>query len=247
MDIIGMINLDMICYRAPGDAEDLDIIWNTASEPLSDLAAEAMAVYVPELTVVDGYLVAGSSDHAAFWSHGYRAIFFFEDSDAYSPFIHSTSDVVGTSANDFAFMHKNVRGAVASLAVLARPFHVALSHAALGNSASTGPFPLTVEILAAEPLDSSSLKLHYRLDGGAFLTIDLVATGTPDEFGATIPAVSAGTLVEYYLTGLGHRRVHFDQSGAGAGRAASFPRRSRVRLRGRRRGESWMDLGSCGR
>ena len=200
MNIVGMLNLDMICYRAGGDTEDLDIIWNGASAPMADLAFDVLAAYVPELTVVEGYLVSGSSDHAAFWGNGFRAIFMFEDSGNYSPYLHTSNDVVGTSANDFPFMLKNVKAATAFMAEFAKPFHVAIAHDALSNSGGTGPFPLTATIVSAQPLDPSSLELRYRVGGGAFSTLALTATGNPDEFGATIPAHAPGAHIEYYLT-----------------------------------------------
>ena len=200
MNIIGMLNLDMICYKATSDTEDLDIIDNASSEPMSALAFDVIDAYVPELAAVEGYLTGGSSDHAAFWSHGFRAIFFFEDSGNYSPYLHTANDVVGTSANNFPFMLKNVRAATAFMGVFARPFHVAIAHEPQGNSESNGPFPLTAEIVSAEPLDVSSLELNYRINGGSFNSLTLAATGQPDEFGATIPTVTPGAQVEYYLS-----------------------------------------------
>jgi hypothetical protein len=200
LDVVGMINLDMICYVASGDAEDIDIIANGASQPMADLAYEVIDTYVPELAAVEGYLTSGTSDHASFWANGYRAIFMFEDSGSYSPYIHSANDIIGLSANDFPFMLKNVKAAVALTAVMARPFHVALAHEPLGHTEGTGPFLVTAEILAATALDEGSLELRYRVDGGAFVTAPLVATGQPDQYGAEIPAQSGGAHVEYYLT-----------------------------------------------
>ena len=217
MDIIGMINLDMICYRVAGDTEDLDIISNGASQQMADLAFEAIAAYVPELATVEGYLVSGTSDHAAFWSHGFRAIFLFEDSGNYSPYLHTASDVMGLSANDFPFMLKNVKAATATLGVLARPFHVAISHVPQGNSEEYGPFELTAEIVSAEPLDTGSLELLYRTDGGGFVSLPLLPSGGPDEYAATIPAQVPGTHVEYYLKASdlsGNTSYHPDQAPA---------------------------------
>lgn len=200
LDIIGMLNLDMIAYRAAGDAEDLDIIWNGASEPMADLAFEVIDAYVPELAAVEGYLTSGTSDHASFWANGFRAIFFFEDSGNYTPYLHTANDIVGLSANDFPFMLKNVKAAAAYTATLARPFHLAVAHEPLPHSEGTGPFPVTAQILADGTLDETSLQLRYRVNEGAFTTLPLVATGDPDQFGAVIPAVPFGARVEYYLT-----------------------------------------------
>lgn len=201
LDVVGMINLDMLAYRAAGDAADADLVANTASQPLRDLAYACLAAYVPGFAAVDGALPYGaSSDHASFWSAGYRALMIFEDSGAYSPYIHTANDVVGTSANDFAFMADNVRLALATTATLARPFHLALVHEPFPHQEGNGPFPVTAGVIAAGATDPGSFALSYRIDGGAFAQLPLLPTGQDDQYGAVIPAQARGALIEYYLT-----------------------------------------------
>jgi hypothetical protein len=201
LDIIGMINLDMLGYRLAGDAADADLVANTASLPLRDLAYECLATYVPGYVAVNGSLPSGaSSDHASFWNAGFRALMLFEDTGNYSPYIHTGNDLVGTSANDFAFMTNNVKLALATTAALARVFHLAIVHEPLPHQQSNGPFPITAEVIAAGALQASSLALNYRVDGGAFHQLPLLPTGQPDQFGATIPGQPRGSFVEYYLT-----------------------------------------------
>jgi len=126
LDVVGAVILDMLGYRAAGDAADIDIISNSASQPLRDLVNEAISLYVPEHVAVTGSLPFGaSSDHASFWNAGYRAVLFFEDSGQYSPYIHTANDLIGPSVNDMPFMTLNVRTAVATTAALARPFRIA--------------------------------------------------------------------------------------------------------------------------
>ena len=129
----------------------------------------------------------------------------------YSPYIHTADDVVGLSANNFAFMKQNVQLVLATTATLTRPFHVAIAHNPLVHQESTGPFPLTAEILAAGVLDPGSLALRYRIGGGSFQEIALLPTGQPDEYGATIPAQMSGSSIEYYLTASDARRLHRHQ------------------------------------
>lgn len=200
LDVVGMINLDMIAYLESGDTEDLDIIWNGASQPMADLAFEVIDAYVPELTAVEGTLTWGSSDHASFWANGYRALFLFEDSGSYTPHLHSSNDIVGLSANNFPFMLKNVKAGTALTAVMARPFRVAVDHEPLVHSESVGPFDVTARIQAAGTLDTAALELRYRVGGGSFTAVPLAATGNPNEYAATIATVGAGALVEYYLS-----------------------------------------------
>ena len=200
-DIIGMLCLDEISYRDPGDAEDLEIITYSASDPMANLAHEAIAAYVPELaTVTHLRNPFGFSDHNRFWNGGFRALWFLEDDVYYTPYAHSSDDVVGLSANDFPFMLKNVKASAAFMGVFARPYRVVLTHTPLDHSEDEGPFPATATIVSAEPLDASSLELMYRVNGGDFSNLPLSPTGGPDEYGADIPAQGPGDLVEYYLT-----------------------------------------------
>lgn len=118
-NILGMINMDMIAYVAAGDPIDVDLLKNTASTDLANFYIGASQMYVPSLSIVNGYLTGGTSDHASFWNNGFQAIFPFEDSDHYSPYIHSSSDVLGTSANNQTLAELGTKATVASLASLA--------------------------------------------------------------------------------------------------------------------------------
>jgi len=118
-DIIGMVAVDMIGYVAANDQLDLDIIDNASSSWMRDRVMAVGGLYVPELSIVHGSLSGGSSDHASFWRHGYDAIMFFEDSNQYSPYIHRTTDVVGTSYINPTLAGRSVKTAVAFIADLA--------------------------------------------------------------------------------------------------------------------------------
>jgi len=118
-NILGMVNMDMIAYVAPADPIDVDLIKNTASTDLANAYINISQMYVPSLSIVNGYLVGGTSDHASFWSNGFKAIFPFEDSDHYSPYIHSSSDILGTSANNQTLAELGTKSAVATIAALA--------------------------------------------------------------------------------------------------------------------------------
>jgi hypothetical protein len=123
MDVEGALITDMLGYRHADSPVNIDIIYNTASQPIRSLIDDAIDLYVPEHEAVDGYLPWGaSSDHVSFWNAGYRAILFFESSQAYSPYIHTSNDLIGPSVNDFSFMLQNVRTVVAATAVMARPY-----------------------------------------------------------------------------------------------------------------------------
>ncbi|HVP58667.1 MAG TPA: M28 family peptidase, partial [bacterium] len=166
--IVGMIGVDMIGYLASGDVMDLDIITNTASQWMRDEAFSVQDLYVPELPAVVGSLPSGaSSDHASFWSAGYNAILFFEDSGQYSPYIHTTNDIVGLSYNSPTLALGSVKIAVGLVATMAQPFRVAIVHTPLSNTEDTQhPYPVVANITAAGTLNPDSLRVYYSTGTG---------------------------------------------------------------------------------
>jgi|GEM_PF-1078952 len=198
-NILGYLNLDMEGYVQSGDITDLDVISNTESTPLRDAAFQVASEYVPTLPLVDGYLFGASSDHASFWDAGYQAIFLFEDSDEYSPYIHTTDDIVGLSLNNFPFCTDICRVAVSWMATMAEPFNVAIFHSPLPNTEETEqPYEVTARIIGATPILEDSVFVHYAT-GGEFTDIPMTGSG-PDEFSASIPAQPSGTMVSYYIS-----------------------------------------------
>ncbi|MCC7141847.1 MAG: M20/M25/M40 family metallo-hydrolase, partial [Candidatus Eisenbacteria bacterium] len=206
LDLRGYVNLDMEGYRS--GVADLDIISDAASTWMRDLVFEIAPLYVPTLPLVDGFLSGGSSDHASFWAHGWPALFLFEDSDNYSPYIHSSSDVIGTSLNDFQFMEDNIQVAIALLATMAQPFTIGIQHTPLADQpGGVDPYPIVATVVAAQPLVADSTRVWYRTDGSAWHSALLAPTGGMNTFAGFIPAQPAGSFVEYYLRAR-------DQSGA---------------------------------
>jgi hypothetical protein len=199
-EVVASVCVDMIGYVAGGDVVDLDIIDNASSVWIRDLAMDVRAAYVPELAVVDGEIPGGaSSDHASFWAHGYDAILFFEDTDQYSPYIHTTNDVVGISYNHPVLAERSVKLAAGLLATLAKGSPVEMSHTPLTHTEdSVNPYRVSAEIVASGVLESDSLLVRYTT-GGPVHDLTMSAAGPPDEYDAYIPAQSGGTFVNYWL------------------------------------------------
>lgn len=200
-DIIAMVAVDMIGYLASGDQMDLDIISNTSSQWIRNLAYEVTSTYVPGFSSVAGSLPSGaSSDHASFWAHGYDAVLFFEDSGSYSPYIHTTNDIVGLSYNSPTLAEKSVKVAVGLIATLAEPFTIAIRHTPLANTEdTTSPYRVVAQIVSAEPLNQDSLLVFYSV-GEGWNQVAMQATGNPNEYEAYIPPQRGGTWVSYYIS-----------------------------------------------
>jgi hypothetical protein len=198
--IIGVVCADMIGYLAPGDEVDLDIVANPPSSWIRQLAVEAGALYVPELSVVNGQIPGGaSSDHASFWGHGYNAVLFFEDSGDYSPYIHTSNDVVGISYNSETLAERCVREAVALLATMAEPYDIAIEHVPLADTEDvSNPYRVVVNLEASGTLEPDSLLVRYAT-GVVSGTAPLAPTGRGTEYEAFLPAQTGGTFVDYYI------------------------------------------------
>jgi photosystem II stability/assembly factor-like uncharacterized protein len=116
--IIAVLNFDMIGYEDV-DPEDLNIICNTPSIWLGDQFEAAAGLYVPELSIHRQVMSRVGSDNSSFWDRGYDGFCGIEDSPLNNPYYHRTTDNISTI--DFDFYVQSVKGAIASLAELARP------------------------------------------------------------------------------------------------------------------------------
>ena len=142
-----MINLDMTCYRYGSEPRDCDFITNYSSSSLNAFCISTFNAYVPALGTGQGSLSGGTSDHQSFTQHGFSACFPFEDKSNYSPYIHSSNDVIGTSANDFTLARWITQGALASLAELAAPVDIEIAHAVIADTSNVaGPYRIDADV-----------------------------------------------------------------------------------------------------
>lgn len=101
-DILAYFNNDMNGYLNPGDEIHIDLVYPNSAETLGNYYMNVASVYIPDIEVTPNELENGlDSDHTSFNHNGYMGIFPFEDVVNYSPYIHSGSDVIGTSVNSF--------------------------------------------------------------------------------------------------------------------------------------------------
>lgn len=200
-DVVGMVQLDMIAYRAPGDSYSVDFVTNDTDTNLNNFAMDVYAAYVPSLAVNIGFLSGGTSDHKSFFNHGFPSTFPFEDLGQYSPYIHTPNDTSGTSANDFLLAERITEGALATVAELARPLSMTLSHTPLGDTQDeNGPYTAVVDVVSMTADTISSVDLLWRLEGaGSWNTVAMSPTGTPDEWSGAIPGQVSPARVEYYM------------------------------------------------
>lgn len=123
MDIIGYLNLDMIGYLEPGGDFHTDMMAPASAQPLVDIYEAVAAEYMPDFIVYDGTMIGGDSDHTSFNNNGYMGIFPFEDSNDYSPYIHSAADTIGPSVNNPELARKFTQVGLAFMATMAEEFN----------------------------------------------------------------------------------------------------------------------------
>lgn len=119
LNILGYFNIDMCGYLNPGDPIHTDIIAPLSAQPLAQFYTDVCAAYLPDFIVGPGSLSGGDSDHTSFNNHGYMGIFPFEDSQNYSPYIHTSNDVIGMSFNSSEMAGYFTKAMVASVATMA--------------------------------------------------------------------------------------------------------------------------------
>ena len=120
MDIIGYFNNDMNGYLY-GDVIHIDCIYPNSVAPIGDYYMNVGSVYFPELPIRHVNFNEGDSDHTSFNNHGYMGIYPFEDYQNYSPYIHTTNDLIGTSVTSFAMSQQYCRMNIGCLAEIANP------------------------------------------------------------------------------------------------------------------------------
>jgi hypothetical protein len=89
-----------------------------SANELREFYKDVCEIYLPDFPTYNGTLSGGDSDHTSFNNNGYQGIFPFEDSQNYSPYIHSTNDIIGPSVNNFEQHMTFVQATIASVATL---------------------------------------------------------------------------------------------------------------------------------
>ena len=143
MEILGYFNNDMNGYLY-GDAIHIDCIYPNSVAQIGDYYMNVANIYFPEMQVRHANLSGGDSDHTSFNQHGYMGIYPFEDTDHYSPYIHTSNDLIGNSVNSFAMSQRYCCMNIGCLAEIANPI--------------TGP------ITSCNPVNDFDIEYPYQDD-----------------------------------------------------------------------------------
>lgn len=166
MNILGYFNFDMISYLYPGDEIHTDMIAPASALELETFYTEVAAIYMPDFSIEEAEPIGGDSDHTSFNNNGYMGIFPFEDTPNYSPYIHTSQDIVGLSVNSPEMAKNFIQATLASLASLAIPYDSI-------TGVRPGPAPLTSVRIFPNPAHD-----FVTVTNGQGLTMDVRITGT---------------------------------------------------------------------
>lgn len=175
MDIIGYINLDMIGYLQPGSNMISTLVYPQSAQELADFYTAVCSVYLPNLTIQPGTLTNANSDHYSFNVNGYMGIFPFENLYAYSPYIHTPNDIVGTSYNSEVQAGVFTKAALASVAIMATD---GLSSVPTQNvSMNIYPNPAN-EFVTVKAINGKKSKLEVFNTQGQLVYSELIDSST---------------------------------------------------------------------
>jgi hypothetical protein len=183
MNIHGYLNMDMIGYLEPGSYIHTDLIYPQSAQELADFYTQVCATYLPDFVVEVGTLIGGDSDHTSFNNAGFMGIFPFEDGSDYSPYIHTSNDVVGPSYNNEDQAMEFTKAILATAVTMANRITPPQNLFAIPGDGE-------VLLQWGEMYDIDNYKV-YR-DG------NLIASPTEAEYLDT--DVENGTQYEYYVT-----------------------------------------------
>ncbi len=121
-NIEGVLNLDMIGYNTPDSPPVIELHTRNGNQDdlaIANLFVDVVSAYDLNLTpqiVQDGI---SASDHASFWQFGYPAILGIEDMQDFTPFYHTTGDLLETL--DLAYFTNFVKASVGTFAHMGCP------------------------------------------------------------------------------------------------------------------------------
>jgi hypothetical protein len=196
MDIIGYFNNDMNGYLY-GDTIHIDCIYPNSVAQIGDYYMNVANTYFPEMQVRHVLLLGGDSDHTSFNQHGYMGIYPFEDVDHYSPYIHTSDDLIGNSVNSFAMSQRYCQMNIGCLSEIANPVGSQVYCNPVNDFAVEYPYVAddysTLRLSWTEPSEGSTGTL-VRFD--VYRDNDMVAETTVYEF---FDEITENVDVDYYV------------------------------------------------
>jgi hypothetical protein len=204
-DILGMLQADMVAYD-PG-TDHARVYGSTDSNPIKNSLLAAIAEYGDGLTAAD-YGWISASNHAPFDYAGFQACLLIEGEVWSNPYYHTQQDSFEQPGNlNFPYAVKMTRSAAGWLVdqagVQVAPLFIDLGDALPWRLDPDVATSINVQIRdGGESYVQGSGTVHYRFDGGTFLTAPLSPMGG-DQYEAVLPGADCGSTAEFYFSAAG--------------------------------------------
>jgi hypothetical protein len=196
--IVCALNFDMIAYDGNNDGKT-EVVTNTASELFANDYISAMNTYVPTLVPIKKINTTANSDHASFWTRGYKAFMNIEDNNDFTPFYHTVNDKFSTL--NVPFFRNSVRVAIAALTAFSNNMKMDFYHTPLQSGNFTTPRTATVVIKSKTKIGmtgTAAPRLYYKINNGSYVSVNYNYYNL-DTFKFTIPGTVLGNTVSYYV------------------------------------------------
>jgi len=194
--ILGVINLDMISWDGNNDYQ-INIRSNTQSLPMAYGAINIFYIYQPILVP---FLVMNitSSDHASFWTRGYKAICGIQQRSEYNQYYHTVNDKFQIISMPYYLSY--TRAAIAALMTYGLDYLADIIHTPVTVSQPDVPVNTSAVIRSPRKIakDINGPRLYYKVNNGPLNFVNYNYFNL-DTFKFTIPGQIAGASVKYYI------------------------------------------------
>lgn len=197
--IVCNLNFDMIGYDGNNDSKSW-VVTNTPSEGYADDYISAMKTYAPTMVPEKHIDLTANSDHASFWTRGYKAFMNIEDENDFTPYYHTTNDKFSTL--NVTFFRNLVRTALAALTSFSKDMKMSFYHTPLASGNHTTVRTATLVIKSKNKVamnTNNAPRLYYKVNSGTYTAVNYNYYNL-DTFKFNIPAqTTLGTVVSYYF------------------------------------------------
>ncbi len=197
--IVCNLNFDMIAYDGNNDGKTW-VVTNNPSESFANDYISAMRTYVPTLVPIKQIDLTANSDHASFWTRGYKAFMNIEDENDFTPYYHTTNDKF--SSLNITYFRNLVRTALAATVSFSKDIKMDFYHTQLASGNYLTDRTATVVIKSRNKVamnSNNAPRLYYKVNNGTYNMVQYNYSNL-DTFKFTIPAqTTLGTVVNYYF------------------------------------------------
>jgi hypothetical protein len=194
--ILGVINLDMISWDGNNDYQ-INIRSNTQSLPMAYQTINIFYLYQP---ILIPFLVmnVSSSDHASFWTRGYKAICGIQQRSETNQYYHTVNDKFQIISMPYYLSY--TKSAIAALMTYGWDYFADIIHTPITGAQPLVPVNATAVIKSPHKIakDFNGPRLYYKVNNGTLNFVNYNYNNL-DTFKFTIPGQSAGVSIKYYI------------------------------------------------